>query len=178
MKCLRWAFAIPLLSSFASAELISVCTRSVPVKNQLVASLGKPCDAITSEDLLSIRTLQLNDRKSTQLKISDFAGLGSLSVLIMNLPLTSVPEGIFSGLANVENISMWMTRLTLIPPKLYRGLPKLVRVIISRETTAKTAIPLAGDLLVDQPNLKFLDLAGFGLSGLPDGFFKNNNQLQ
>ncbi len=168
-----------------------VCDRTPQVRDAIMGILRRrgaqvSCEDITAEHLARIDTPHVWLRKSnlTTLKNGDFAGLSNLDTLVLDYnPLTSLPLGVFSDLSNLDMLFLDSNQLTSLSPGLFRGLSNLRQLTL--DNNPLTSLPPG--VFSDLSNLAVLWLNNNPLTSLPPGVFRglsnltaltlNNNQL-
>ena len=118
--------------SVGAASAQGVCSRSPQVRDSLInATRTQTCGEVTAEQLSRIKGLDFSQRNITGLRQNDFEGLSQLTRLrLSGARLVTLPEGIFSGLGNLESLSLRGVTLsgaplTGLPAGIFRGLGNL-----------------------------------------------------
>ena len=68
----------------ALAQTVNICDRTPQVRDQILQALGLSagnCNAVNSEGLAGITTLDIGRARLTTLQVGDFAGLTGLQIL-------------------------------------------------------------------------------------------------
>lgn len=226
----REAFVVRLLASEevyelgASSAIVvieeGVCDRTPEVADAIVSTTNQDgCPAITSAHLTGISSLYVSGYLSTRtsvtsLRAGDFKGLAGLRDLtIEHYPtedgpagLTELPSGIFAGLSNLEELSLWQHSLTELPVGTFEDLRALKSLDLSLNSfshlpadmfaglTALTHLNLTGtgvylypkplletvhqDAFAGLENLRGLSIRNNDLSELPEGVFRDLDELR
>ena len=110
----------------------TVCSRTPAVRDAIVAAVSSKttCSSITDTDLAGITgTLNLFNKSISSLKSGDFAGLTSVTQLILNNnSLSNLPVGIFNPLTALTDFRANSNQLQGLPSGFFdthTGLPKL-----------------------------------------------------
>ena len=160
--------------SVGAASAQGVCSRSPQVRDSLInATRTQTCGEVTAEQLSRIKGLDFSQRNITGLRQNDFEGLSQLTRLrLSGARLVTLPEGIFSGLGNLESLSLRGVTLsgaplTGLPAGIFRGLGNLKHLDLSENNL--TGLP-AG-IFNGLGNLRYLNLGSNPPISLPKGIF-------
>ncbi len=147
---------------------LPVCDRTEQVRDELVRSIGKGCEAITPSDLEGIEYLRLSEKGITTLKSGDFSGLPNITVLSLGEnQLTTLPEGVFDGLSRLVQLTLDSNQLTELPEGVFDGLTKTYALFLHNNQL--TALPQGA--FDDLSSLERLSLRNYRLTELPEGVF-------
>ena len=109
-------------SAMPETSAVSVCDRTPQVREAILATLSLTDCAAVDETLnwrLSSRW-DLREGGLTSLKPGDFSGLSDLQYLsLYNNALKELPEDVFAGLVSLERLSLARNMLTSLPPGLF-----------------------------------------------------------
>ncbi len=120
------ALALLVASSQVSAAFLPVCHRTKSVRDFIEQSLSKTCDTIVAEDLLSIKRIDVGGTNTREFKTDDFTGLTNLEILnIRSNPYTTLPEGLFTDLVNMNTLVIIATSLRYYPDDFLEHNPKM-----------------------------------------------------
>ena len=119
--------------------------------------------------------MNLDDNALTELPDGVFDGLASLEQLqLEGNALTELPDGVFDGLASLEQLQLEGNALTELPDGVFDDLSSLERLSLWRN--ALTELP---DGVFDNlSSLEQLQLEGNALTELPDGVFNGLSSLK
>lgn len=111
---------ILVIAAFAAqtvmATSLPVCDRTPAVKAFIEKAVSKTCDAITDQDLLTIKRISVEKQNIFEFKPDDFTGLTNLEILnIRSNPYTELPEGLLRDLVNLKTIVIIDTKLRHLP---------------------------------------------------------------
>ena len=159
-------------------ELSGICGRTPHIQNRILERLPETsdCEDVTAAQLSGITgTMRVNPflPEGLSLKKADFAGLTSLRELQIHTSdlKETLPEGVFSGLTNLETLSIIGTGLTSLKDGTFEGLTNLKSLRIPWNYNLKS---LEEGVFDDLVNLERLQLIGNGkLRSLPEGVFDN-----
>ena len=111
----------------------------------------------------------------TTLPAGVFDGLANLETLIMyRNSLKELPAGVFDGLRDLRHLNIFDNSLSELPPGVFDGLANLRRLVIS--VNALSALP--GDVFDGLSNLRQLFLSENALETIPDGLFEDLAHLE
>ena len=138
------------------------------------ASLARECDDI--DDLgPECTSLELNFTGLTSLPEGIFRGPTNVEEINLNFNhLTSLPEGIFRGLTNLERIYLISNALTSLPEGIFRGLTNLEVIYLGSNYLPS----LPEGIFRGLTNLEEIDLSSNYLSSLPEGIFRGLTNLE
>ena len=148
---------------------VSVCDRTPAVRDAIIEQVESTtdCREITASHLSAITgELDLTAKRLNNLKETDFAGLSSLTrLLLFDNDLSSLPEEVFAGLSSLEWLYLYHNPLSSLPEDLFAGLTSLTDLYLA-PGTGVTCVPLSSVLWerVDQSSLII------GSLDLPDCF--------
>ena len=171
---------------------VNICDRTRQVRNEILEQLGltetNACATVPTDRLATIPRLDLFDKSIASLHSEDFAGLTSLTELVLEEnQLTELPSGIFSSLTRLMTLNLFNNQLTtpMVPSGIFDELTEL-RVLdlgLNQLTT-----PLPAGIFNRLTNLTDLGLYNNQLTELPAGIFNtlgnlrvlglNNNSLE
>ena len=202
-KLLISLFFIPFLSY--GQGFVSVCDRTPQVKEAImdkvhdeIADTSIECihDDLMMLILSEIVTLHIGSEteddlfsslfsnKVSSLKEGDFSGMPNLERLtIRNGELTTLPEGIFSGLSRLRDIYLNHNHLSTLPEGIFSPLSRLRNIYLNHNHLST----LPEGIFSSLPRLTVIGLSDNQLSSLPEGLFSSlrvlgdldlsNNQL-
>ena len=162
-----------------------VCDRTPQIRDAIMLELRNrgvqaSCEDITAEHLARITFFSINthfllrNSNLTTLKNGDFADLSNLESLVLDYnPLTSLPPGLFSDLSNLDKLFLDSNQLTSLPPGLFRGLSNLRQLTLTNNPL--TSLPPG--VFSDLSNLAVLWLTNNPLTSLPPGVFSDLSNL-
>ena len=130
----------------------SVCDRTPQVRDAIVevTAAVSHCAYVTDVHLADIFVLNLSNSSIATLQGGDFAGLTTLSTLLLGFnSLTVLPEGVFAGLTDLHYLSLHSNTLTTLSADVFSGLTAL----------------------------NFLNLSNNNLTALPGGIFSSLTTL-
>ena len=159
---------------------VSVCGRTIQVRQEILSQLsgsqpGITCDQVTSCQLRSIQTLDLESKHIAMLKVGDFDDLTSLQTLYLtNNPLTGLPNGIFHDLTNLQSIMFRKNSLTSLSSDLFDNNRKLRSLYL--DANSLTSLPPG--LFDSTLELRSLYLDADSLTSLPPGLFDSTLELR
>ena len=132
---------------------------------------------ISTDDLGNVTRIELDDNRLGGAIQSDIA-LGKLEnlrvVSLWGNELTSVPEGLFSGLDNLRIINLAENELTSVPDGLFSGLDNLRGIELA--SNELTSVP--DGLFSGLGKLNYIRLAGNKLTSVPEGLFAGLRELR
>lgn len=155
------------LSVFQSGgrEPASVCGRTPPVRDAIVAAARKDCGDVSEFDLLEVVDLDLVHRGIAALDGADFSGLRYLGRLDLSAnALRALSPDAFADLLNLTELSLERTGLTSVPVAI-RGIRTLRRLSLS----GNAFTTLRADAFAGLSRLRRLNLSASGLAALPAG---------
>ena len=149
---------VAITSGEATAGFLPVCERTEAIKQNLTVQTKKACEAITPEDLLSIKRVAVNGKNISQFKAEDFSGLRNMEILnIRSNPYTELPEGLFNDLSSLNTLVIIGTQLSRYPEDFLEATPLMKQLILFRN--AATTLPEAVlDRLENLRNLEFVEM--------------------
>ena len=163
-----------------------ICDRTPQVRDEILITVGiesrrvgetapTGCAEVTTTHLARVRSLWLGSTTITALQVHDFSGLISLESIVLsgNRLLTALPEGIFHGLSNLEDLFLPYNSLTALPEGVFQGLGELRDLTLYENSL--TALPEGVFQGLD--NLEQLYLSDNSLSALPEGVFQGLSKL-
>ena len=175
----------PILGETAAAQ--GICDRTAQVRDEILTKIGiesrrrdtdwpTDCAEVTADHLALVRSLWLAQANITVLQEHDFSGLVSLKsiVLVENPQLTTLPEGIFHGLSNLDFLFLAFNSLTTLPEGVFQGLGELRSLDL--DANSLTALPEG--LFRGLHNLEYLDYSRNSLTTLPEGLFRGLSRLE
>jgi hypothetical protein len=117
--------------SLAQQPNPSICDRPTGLRDAIVYTLGKSCEAVTAEDLLQITKLHISDigtlkEQSEIAPVTTFNGLVNVEELHLVMPY-GVPELYFAPMTKLRKLSVYMANLAdlKIESHLFSGVPEL-----------------------------------------------------
>ena len=167
-----------------TSEVTPVADRTPQVRDAIVAAAGVNSAAdVTAGHLAAITELDLQEENITALKQGDFDNLTNLEGLGIGGTFSSLPDGIFDHLINLDKFALVSTQLSSLPEGICDNLINLTFFAI-----ANTPLSSLPDSLFDNlTKVSTIYLINTQLSSLPDGIFDNltnmpyiflyNNQL-
>ena len=176
MRC-RGLCLLLLLCSFAvQAQTVNICNHTDQVEEAILSVIpGDNCATVTTTQLSGIKSLSLNSKGITALKLGDFDGLtGITDIHLRDNELVSLPSGIFAGLTNLQRTDLSHNPLPSLPADLFAGLTNLQRINLSHNRLSS----LPADLFAGLTNLQRINLWANELSSLPSGIFAGLTNLQ
>ncbi|WP_420461494.1 fibronectin type III domain-containing protein [Candidatus Palauibacter sp.] len=163
---------------------LGICNRTPQVRDAILGRISgiTDCAAVTNVHLAAITgVLGLTSKDITALKVGDFAGLTSLTLLALNgNALTTLPAGVFDGLPALEQLFLNSNALTTLPAGVFTGLPALTNLFLSFNElptlpagaftglTALTDLYLGDNALATLPAGVFDGLTSLTTLGLPN----------
>ena len=140
---------------------LPVCDRARPVREAVVAALGKPCEAVAVEDLASIRTLDPAsfifsepDPEKRRLGPGAFDGLTELVSLDLSaMYLAHLEPGVFDGLVKLAALDLKQNDIRALRSGLFDGAPNLARLDLARNPKLAVLEPGAFDGLANMDEL-------------------------
>ena len=159
---------------------VSVCGRTIQVRQEILSQLsgsqpGITCDQVTSCQLRSIQTLDLQSKHIAMLKVGDFDDLTSLQTLYLtHNPLTGLPNGIFHDLTNLQSILFRNNSLTSLSSDLFDNNRKLQSLYLDADSL--TSLP--PNLFDSTLELRTLSLNADSLTSLPPNLFDSTLELR
>ena len=167
-----------VLSSTAQAQAQpGVCDRTPQVRDALVAIVGGgvTCADVTPDQLGRITVLDLSSKHIETLQSNDFTGLTNLEELsLYDNDLTALPPNIFAGLTKLRYLVLWHNDLTTLSPDVFAGLTDL-RFLDLDDNDFTTLPP---DVFAGLTNLENLWLNDTPLTALPPGIFTDLTSLE
>ena len=161
--------------TFVITVSVSVCRRTSQVCDEIELQVGKNYAEITKEELSIISTMNFQGKGITSLNDGDFAGLSNLEILRLdNNSLTTLPEGVFSGLSSLKKLEFSYNALTTLPEGVFSGLSSLK--VLGLEHNDLTTLP-AG-IFSGLSSLEWLWLYYNALTTLPEGIFSGLSSLE
>ena len=147
--------AVGGLAYFLSGSA-GICGRTPQVQDAILEELarGRPgirCNEVTPEQVGTVKSLDMVQERTTELKADDFEDLTNLeSIDLFANNMVSLPEGIFDNTPNLKVLNLSENKLVSLPEGIFDN----------------------------TPNLKILRLSDNKLSSLPEGIFYNLNNLE
>lgn len=174
-----------MLGETAAAQ--GICDRTPQVQDEILREVSiesrragetapTDCSEITAAHLARVLQLWLVRADITALQEHDFSGLVSLKSIVLNGNplLKTLPEGIFHGLSNLDDLFLSFNSLATLPEEVFQGLGKLRA--LNLEKNSLTALPEG--IFRGLSNLERLDFSGNSLSALPEGIFHGLSRLE
>ena len=165
----------------ASAQ--GICGRTEGVHKNIVMKLEDihnfqgTCSDVTDADLAKLTYIEIigdvEGQNLSSLKRGDFAGLSGVTTfqLFDQLNLHSLPDGVFEGLGNVEEMWILPSGIERISAGAFRGMTSLRKIhIVGDETNypgGKRLTHLAPGAFNGLTNLEMLSLGDHALDSLP-----------
>ena len=153
------------------------CVRNAQVQEAILAELAgvDACGDLTTEHLLSIRTLDLSGRGVSSLSERDLAGLESLEELNLgNNDVRSLPSGVFSSMNALEILNLEHNRLPDLPADIFSGLGRLRNLDLGNNRLGTMPAGIFSDLAT----LEYLGLNGNRLIDLSADAFAGLDALE
>ena len=149
-----------------------ICGRSTAVMGWIAREAGfagaAECGQVTDAHLARIGRLFFSLQGVRTLKVGDFAGLTSLTILgLESIDLDELPEGLFAGLTSLKFLNLGYNRLTELPAGVFSGLTSLERLRLTSNDLSR----LPAGVFDGLSNLKELELDYNDLTSLPQGVF-------
>lgn len=140
------------------AAVMPVCYRSEPVKAVLQTLLKKDCGAISAEDLLTVKRLDVSRKNIQKYHADDFTGLANLEILnIRSNPAPELPEGLLRELVRLKTLVIIGAGLSKFPEDFLDSNPEVTHLHLFRLKV--TAVPAAViDRLEKMTHLVEIDL--------------------
>ncbi len=106
---------------------VAVCDRTAGVRDALVEEAGAgTCDQVTGADLDGIESFDLGGAGITSLREGDFSGLTQVeTITLVSNQLGTLPAGIFHGLSRLDTIFLQRNPSLSLPPGIFAGLTGL-----------------------------------------------------
>ncbi|MEW6055008.1 MAG: leucine-rich repeat domain-containing protein [Bdellovibrionota bacterium] len=192
---------IQILIFMSEAQaFVSVCDRTILVREALEVFFRRGCGTITEKDLLQIERLKIYGGKASEppLKAGDFDGLREVKLLRLIGSGSGLPSGIFSGLDKLETLTIEDSKLSIIPDDMFSKLENLKWLVFERNHIRKVSerafsgMPklemlamqlnriglLPHRLFPDTSFVATVSLYGNEISRLPEGFFTGLPRLK
>ena len=146
-----------------------VCDRTAEVRDQLIRITGMSnCEEVTAAHLSGVTELNLRQAFIGSLQTRDFSGLVNLEYLsLYNCSLSNLPKGVFKGLGNLKRLDLEGNQLTYLPEGAFDGMGSLEYLNLQNNDLTH----LSEGIFDKLGNLKWLGLRENQLSRLPDGIF-------
>lgn len=153
---------------------VGVCDRTPEVQWAILERSGVPrCEDVTAADLARLGGLPV--WKAPSLRAGDFAGMTGLEILgIYEGSLDSLPESLFSGLANLTDLDLGGNRLAHLPEGIFAGLARLEVMGVRHNRLAS----LPEGVFSGLGDLIYLYLDQNRLDSLPDKLFSGLTSLE
>ena len=106
----------------------SVCEKTESIKSAILKKVQvQECSKVTNEHLASITSLVVsNTNVYNTLKDTDFSGIANLETIsLYNNRLRSLPPGIFDNLQKLKTLNLSNNQLTSLPPGIFNNLGAL-----------------------------------------------------
>ena len=174
-----------LLGDTAAAQ--GICDRTPQVRDEILSEVGiesrrlgtdwpTDCADVTAAHLARVQQLWLVRADITALQEHDFSGLVSLESIVLNGNplLTTLPEGIFHGLSNLDDLFLSHNSLATLPEEIFQRLGNLR--YLNLEQNSLTALPEG--IFRGLGSLIRLDFSGNSLTALPEGIFRGLSNLE
>ena len=158
------------------ADITPVSERTPQVRDAIVAEVPgvNSANDVTRVHLAAITSLDLNSKKITALKTTDFEGLSGLTALYLDdNQLRSLPAGIFDELTDLKTLRLDDNQLRALPDGIFNNLTNLTHLGLSANQFSVLPVSIFDKLT----NLTSLGLIGNQLRSLPSGIFNNNTTL-
>ena len=167
-----------ILTLPVSAAAQGVCNRTPQVRDKLLElTKVSSCESVTQRDLdeVAFRGLYLGGAGIASLRVGDFDGLGSLTVLSLHdNQLSSLPEGIFRGLSSLEQLFLDDNELSALPEDIFVELGALQYLGVSGNRLSTLPVEVFGG----PSTLQYLGLGDNQLSALPEDIFRGLSSLE
>ena len=158
-----------------------VCERAQPIRESIVAAVGKPCGEVKAEHLAAIRTLSASHSnwhvysEEKHLGPGAFDGLTGLVALDLSaMSLAGLASGVFDGLTRLVSLDLRNNELEELASGTFTGLPSLVTLELGYNPRLTTLEPGAFRGL---SNVEELNFSVTGLTGLSAGVFEGLSNL-
>ena len=146
-----------------------VCDRTPEVRDRLMQITGvSNCEEVTAAHLAEVTELNLRQAFITSLQADDFSGLVNLEYLsLYSSSLSNFPMGVFDGLGKLKRLDLELNNLIYLPEGAFAGLGSLEYLNLRNNDLAH----LSEGSFDGLDNLKWLGLRENDLSRLPGGIF-------
>ena len=146
-----------------------VCDRTPQVRDQLMQITGvSNCEEVTAAHLAEVTDLNLRQAFVRSLQADDFSGLVNLEFLsLYSSSLSNIPMGVFDGLGKLKRLDLELNHLIYLPEGAFAGLGSLEYLNLRNNDLAG----LSEGSFDGLDNLKWLGLRENDLSRLPGGIF-------
>ena len=146
-----------------------VCDRTPQVRDQLMQITGvSNCEEVTAAHLAAVTELNLRQAFISSLQAGDFSGLVNLEYLsLYSSSLSNFPMGVFDGLGKLKRLDLELNNLIYLPEGVFAGLGSLEYLNLRNNDLAH----LSEGSFDGLDNLKWLGLRQNDLSRLPGGIF-------
>ena len=163
-----------------------VCDRTPQVRDEIMRQAGVAgCTETEDRHLAGIQRLELDPTPNvngiperatiTAVREGDFSGLSNLEHLSLHRnALTELPPDVFSGLSNLEHLSLYRNAFTELPSGVFSGLSRLG--ILGLSGNAFTELP--PHIFSGLSSLEHLSLHSNQLAELPPGVFSGLSNLE
>ena len=157
---------------------VEVCDRTWQVREAITALTGNSdCGEVSRADLESIMTttMTIANVGISSLSEGDFSGLSNLQYLgLGGNEISMLPVGIFSGLSNLQELYLSGNNISTLRSDVFSGLSKLQELYLSGNNISTLPVGIFSGL----SNLQRLSLWSNEISTLPVGIFSGLSNLQ
>ena len=158
---------------------VSLCDRTPAVRSAILDVIDgiTDCGEVSLVHLNRITTeaLVLRSQGLSSLQEGDFAGLANLQQLLLdNNDLSSLPADIFAGLTSLQRLWLYGNDLSSLPAGIFNGLADLQQLYLDNNGLSS----LPGGSFNGLASLQRLWLYSNELSSLPAGIFNGLDNLQ
>jgi Leucine-rich repeat (LRR) protein len=117
----------------AATPLMSVCTRTQVIQDEIVQQVAKPCGEITAQDLAAIVELNFRSAQTVHsLSAGDFQGMISLRTLnLLGNNIKDLPSGVFAGLSSLEQLMLGENKIEELPKNVFADLTSLENLTLN-----------------------------------------------
>ena len=161
-----------------AASSPGICDRTPQVRDKLLEiTKVSSCESVTQRDLdeVAFRGLYLEGAGIARLRVGDFDGLGSLTVLSLHdNQLSTLPKGIFRGLSSLERLFLDDNELSALPKEIFVESDSLQYLGMSGNRLSTLPVEIFGGT----STLQNLGLGDNRLSGLPEDIFRGLSSLE
>ena len=155
----------------------SVCERTPAVINAIVAMVSAvtSCDAVTTEHLAEITTLDLSSTRITLLQTGDFDNLIALQTLnLASNELNDLPEDIFNSLTALINLDLSSNAFNTLSATIFSELTRLETLRLN----GNNLMTLPTNIFAGLTNLLTLDLSSNTFNTLSATIFSELTSLE
>ena len=157
-----------------------ICDRTPQVRDHLLLNTGisgvSNCWEVTAAHLAGVRGLTFTSFSDiTEFQADDFSGLsGLIELSLQEIPLASLPEGIFDDLTSLRKLDLYRNSLTSLPEDIFDSLGSLEYLDLSSNSLGD----LPQEIFHGLGRLIELKLGGNHLTSLPERIFDGLSNLE